>query len=291
MLMRRLLFGIMLLGLVVVPPRSSWAANYDIQKVATGVYAAVAQPKGKAASNAMIVVTNYEVILAGAHFVPEAIKELLTEIGRLTPLPLRRVILTHHHRGFNYVDFDLPANVEIITSWQAYQALKSELRELRNPLVFFDKRLTMQRDGQTIVLNNVGQAHSEGDLFVYLPKEGILFTSDLLFNDAAGYMGDGTMRDWILCLEMMAGVGARTVIPGIGKVTDSEGIDKFLAFFRDYLTEVLRNVEKGNNLVQTKKEFSLPQYRNLPGFKTFFEVNLERAYKELKNSSAASPRP
>lgn len=285
--MRNLVIGCILLALFCLRPDRADAANFAIQKVADGVYAAIALPKGKAASNAMIVVTNYEVILAGAHFVPETIRELLGEIARITPLPLRHVILTHHHRGFNYVDFDLPANVEIITSGETYQALKSELREMRNPVILFDSSLTMERDNVSLVLSNAGDSHSEGDVFVYLPKKGILFTSDLFFNGAVGYMGDGNMRNWILTLELLERLNAPVVIPGIGTVTDTDGIHTFLVFFRDFMTEVLRNVEKGNNLAQTKKQFSLPQYKNLPGYKTFFEVNVERAYKELKSGQAA----
>jgi len=276
--------GLLLVVTMLCHPEYGFGANYEIQKVAEGVYAAIAQPQGKAVSNAMILVTNYEVVLAGAHFVPEGIKELLAEIAKLTPLPLRHVILTHHHRGFNYIDFDLPANAEIITSAQAFQSLKSELREIRNKLFYFDKKMTIYKDNYSIVLVDTEQAHSEGDLFVYLPKEGILFASDVFFNDVIGYMGDGSMRDWIINLEMLEQVGAKVVIPGVGKISDNEGVRRFLTYFRDFMTEVLRNVEKGNNLAQTKKEFSLPQYRNLPGYKTFLEVNLERAYKELKNA-------
>jgi hypothetical protein len=32
-----------------------------------------------------------------------------------------------------------------------------------------------------------------------------------------------------------------------------------------------------------RREFSLPQYRSLPGFSTFFEVNFRRAFNELKD--------
>ena len=280
--MKRLLSIGVLLGMLLGGATGSWGAHYDIQKVADGIYAALALPQGKASSNAMIIVTTYQVILAGAHFVPEGIRELVEEIGKITPLPLRHIILTHHHRGFNYVDFDLPANVEVITSWQAWQAWKSELREVRQPVIFFDKRLTLQQDNEILVLNNTDLGHSAGDVFVYLPKENILFTSDLFFNDAVGYMGDGSMREWVLNLELMEGIGARVVIPGIGKVTDSAGITRFKIFFKDFLTEVLRNIGKGNSLAKTKKEFSLPQYGNLPGFKAFFDTNLERAYINLK---------
>jgi hypothetical protein len=83
-------------------------------------------------------------------------------------------------------------------------------------------------------------------------------------------------------LEELEGFSARVVIPGVGKVTDSYGIGRFKVFFREFTTEVIRNIEKGNSLSQTKKEFVLDQYKNIPGFKTFLDVNLERAYKELK---------
>lgn len=270
-------------------PTQVLASYYSIQKISNEVYAAIALPEGKAASNAMFVVTNYQVVLVGAHFLPEGIRELVAEIAKITPLPIRHVILTHHHPGFNYIDFDLPANAEIITSWQTWQALKNELRPFKNQVIVFDSQLTLQRDNISLVLNNTVHGHSDGDVIVYVPSEGVLFASDLLFNDAVGYMGDGHMRDWVINLEMMEQLVPRVVIPGVGKVTDAEGIGRFLTIMRDFLTEVLQHIEKGQTLAQTKKAFSLPEYQVLPGFKTFFDVNIERAYRELKEEDTSVP--
>lgn len=272
----------LLLASALLADKPATAANYGIQKVAEGVYAALVLPNSKAASNALIIVGSHQVILAGAHFVPEGIKELTEEIARITPLPLRQVILTHHHRGSNYVDFDLPGNVEVVTSWQTWQALKSESREFRNRVLFFDNSLTFQWGKLTIILNNTDAGHSAGDVFLYLPNEGILFTSDLFFNDVVGYMGDGEMREWVINLEMLEGLDARIVVPGLGAVTDSAGIRRFRLFFKDFLTELLRHLEKGETLLQTKKNFRLPQHSDLPGYKAFFDINVERAYNELK---------
>lgn len=280
--MKRLLFIFFLLACCFFPGTHASAANYEIKKVADGVYAAIALPTGKVASNAMIVVTADEVILSGAHFVPEGIRELTAEIAKITPLPLRHVILTHHHRGYNYIDFDFPPDVEIITSWQTWAALKSEYREFKNPVMFFDRGLTLQRGKLTLVLSNTGLGHSEGDVIVYLPNEEVLFTSDLVFNDVIGYMGDGNMWEWVMNLEMLENIGAITTIPGMGQVTDIDGIMRFHLFFKDFLTEVLRHLDKGETLAQTKKGFSLPQYQGMPGYTTYKDVNIERAYEELK---------
>jgi glyoxylase-like metal-dependent hydrolase (beta-lactamase superfamily II) len=278
------LFPLLCIYLCLGTGPASAGTNYAVQKVADGVYAAIAQPKGKAASNAMIVVTNSQVILAGAHFVPECIEELSAEITKITPIPLRYVILTHHHRGFNYIDYDFPENVEIITSWQTWQALNAGSRELKNPVTFFDKGLSLRRGKMTIVLNNTDLGHSEGDVIVYLAEEKVLFTSDLFYNEEVGFMGDGFMREWVLNLEMLEGIDARTVIPGLGKVTNSEAMLQFRLIFKDFLTEVLRHVEKGETLAQTKKGFHLPEYEALNGYRAFSNSNIERAFKQLKEN-------
>lgn len=282
--MRSARFVVILISAVIMLYGNAHASLYKISKISDYVYAAIAQPKGKVASNAFFVVTDYEVILAGAHFIPEGIKELLSEIARITPLPVSQVILTHHHKGFNYVDFDLPEKSEIVASVHVWQALRGELREFKNPTVVFESALTLNRGKTSLIIMDTGPGHSSGDVIVYLPKEGILFASDLLFNDTVGYMGEASIHEWGENLEMMENLAPSIVVPGVGKVSDSGAIERFRRFYRAFMTEVIRNVEKGNTLSQTKKEFSLPQYKSLPGYDAFLEINLDRAYKQFKSS-------
>jgi len=269
--------------LILLLPVTAAAANYEIRKISDTVYVAEAVSGGKAVSNAMFVVTGHEVILAGAHFVQEGINELVKEIGAITPLPVSQVILTHHHRGFNYVDFDLPPKAEVVVSLQIWQELTAESREFKNPNLVFENTLTLNRGALSLVLMSMGKGHSNGDVVIYMPKEGVLFASDLLFNDTVGYMGEASVHDWGENLEYLEDIPARVVIPGVGKVSDVAALNRFKKYYRAFMSEVLRNIEKGNTLAQTKKEFSLEAYKDLPGFNTFLEINLERAYKQLKS--------
>jgi len=259
------------------------ASEYEIVKVSDSVYAAIAKPAGKIASNAVFIITDFEVILAGAHFIPEGIKELLAGIAKITSLPVGQVILTHHHKGFNYVDFDFPEKSEIVVSVNVWQSLKGEFREFKNPTVVFENALTLNRGKISLVIMDTGPGHSSGDVIVYLPQDGILFASDLLFNDAVGFMGEASIQEWGESLELMEKFSPSKVIPGVGKVSDSASIERFRKFYRAFMTEIIRNVEKGNTLSQTKKEFSLQQYKSLPGYDSFLDVNLERAYKQFKS--------
>jgi glyoxylase-like metal-dependent hydrolase (beta-lactamase superfamily II) len=278
-IVRRLFCGL----LFVLLPTGALGAQYEISKITHNVYAALALPEGKTVSNAFFVITEYEVILVGAHFLPEGVKELVAEVAKITPLPITQIVLTHHHKGFNYVDFDLPEKAEIVVSATIWQTLKSELREFNNPTLVFDSAVTLNRKQVSIVIMNTGAGHSSGDVIVYLPNEGVLFASDLLFNDVVGYMGDASIQEWGESLDLLERLMPRKVIPGVGRVSDGSAIVRFKKFYRAFMTEVIRNVEKGNTLAQTKKEFSLEQYKGLPGYDAFLEINIERAYKQLKS--------
>ncbi|GFE60297.1 MBL fold metallo-hydrolase [Geobacter sp. AOG2] len=279
--MKRLSLAIAFFAVLAVPVLAS-AANFRFQKVGEGVYAALAEPGSRAASNCLIVVADYQVILAGAHFTKATTRELIDFVRSITPLQVRYVVLTHHHAGFDALDTDFPLNADIIVSERTWQVLRKEPGRIKNQVIFFEKGLTIKRGTREIVMTATERGHSEGDVFVTLPEDGVLFTSDLVFNDVGGYMGDGYFRDWIADLDTLAALDVRTVVPGLGAVTNGDGIKRFRSFFRDFATEALRLAAKGLDVDAAKREFSLPQYRNMPGFKTFFDANFRRAYNELK---------
>jgi glyoxylase-like metal-dependent hydrolase (beta-lactamase superfamily II) len=269
-----------LLLLCSAPPL--WGASYQLRKLMDGVYAAVAVPGGKATSNALVVVAGKRVIIAGAHFSPEGTKELLATIAKTIKLPVRAVVLSHHHRGYSKVDFDFPPAIELVTTWQTWELLRRETRELKNPVTYFDTSLTLYGGGRSLVLTNADHGHAEGNLVVYLPEEKILFASDLVFADAMGYMGDGDMRTWVVNLELLEELDVKTVVPGSGLPTDSAGLRRHKLFMKDFLSEVLSHLERGEDLATVRRTFSLPAHEGKPGYREFLGVNLERAYKDLQ---------
>jgi glyoxylase-like metal-dependent hydrolase (beta-lactamase superfamily II) len=259
-----------------------WGAGFQLQKLAEGVYAALAVPGSKVTSNAIVVASGKRVFIAGGHFSPEVTRELLAAIARTLRLPVRAVILTHHHRGFSRVDFDFPPTIDIITTWQTWELLRRETREMKNPVTAFETSLTIQGGGRSIVLTNAEHGHAEGNLVVYLPEEKLLFVSDLAFGDLVGYMGDGDMRAWVMNLELLEEMEVKTVVPGVGPPTDMAGMRRYKLFMKDFLSEVLAHVEKGEDLATVRRTFRLPAHEDKPGYREFFAVNLERVYKDLQ---------
>jgi glyoxylase-like metal-dependent hydrolase (beta-lactamase superfamily II) len=276
----RLLIAI--ISILFTIPVGSFAALYTVTKVDERVYAAVVEPVGPVASNAFIVVTPTYVVAAGAHFTADATAELTRIIADITPLPLRYVILTHHHQGYSSTDFDFPPTVEIITSTQTWAKLKTGQRTLKNQVVAFDKGMWIYGGKQKIFLNSMEAGHSSGDVVVYLPDQAVLFTSDMLFNDEAGFMADGSARGWVQNVQQLENLVVTKVVPGRGDVTDSAGLRRFRMFLQEFLTEVLSHVERGESIEETVRNLTLSTEKTPPNFTRYHRENVEWAWRELQ---------
>src|ERR1022692_419228 len=75
----------------------SASTNFDLQKLADGVYAVIVKPGSSAGSNGAVIITKDEVLVVDTHYRPSFARELIEEIKRLTPNPVRYVVNTHWH--------------------------------------------------------------------------------------------------------------------------------------------------------------------------------------------------
>ena len=276
-------FFIILLLLLPIAQPATAQNSYRVVEVAEGVFAAIAAPGGAATSNAMIVDLGSQVILCGAHFTRKAINDLIAAASEVSPDPIRAFVLAHHHPGYTFVDFDFPANKDLAMNIETRLIMKREARKLESPLIFFKSGMTFEGTERTLVLSNIGPAHSDGDLIAYVPQSNVLFTSDLLYFNSVGFLGAGSLRDWAHVIGGLTTLHAEKIIPGFGPVGTKQDLNQFKSYLKDFLTEVLKHIEQGDSLETPVQNFSLPQYKNLPGYDSFTPGNVERAYLQLKN--------
>src|SRR5882762_2416472 len=71
--------------------------DFQLVKVAEGVYAAIAKSGGLASGNAGFVVGDGGVLIVDTFFTPTAIEELIGEVQAQAKLPIRFAINTHYH--------------------------------------------------------------------------------------------------------------------------------------------------------------------------------------------------
>jgi glyoxylase-like metal-dependent hydrolase (beta-lactamase superfamily II) len=71
--------------------------DFELIKVADGVYAAVAKPGGLALGNAGFVIGDEGVLIFDTFSTPAALEELIGEIQALTKLPIKFAVNSHYH--------------------------------------------------------------------------------------------------------------------------------------------------------------------------------------------------
>ena len=146
------------------------------------------------------------------------------------------------------------------------------------------------------------QAITSGDIYLYLPKEKILVTGDILVRPIPFAVGGTFPADWIATLQKLIALNPEVVVPGHG---ESEGarqaLEQNLRLFQRVVQEVRNAKVQGLNEAQTveaigKKEAELAAMigitdaQLLPAFKPYFlDVFLHRAYQELGHSLSDLP--
>jgi cyclase len=114
-------------------------------------------------------------------------------------------------------------------------AFNASLKELKvtPPNVTVGGMMTLFRGDREIQLLYLGRGHTAGDLVVFLPKERVLCSGDLLVEGLANLI-DGFVDQWPDALEKLRPLDFVDVIPGHGNpFKGKERIDWFQAFLRD----------------------------------------------------------
>lgn len=132
--MKRLaiLAGLTLLAgaLVWTQPRTT-APAHKFEKIAEGVYAAIATGTMNVGSNTAVIVNERDVLIVDSHITPASARVLVEELKTITPKPIRYLVNTHYHFDHAHGNQVFPADVEIIGHEFTRQMLLTNVLEQR----------------------------------------------------------------------------------------------------------------------------------------------------------------
>ena len=105
------------------------------------------------------------------------------------------------------------------------------------PNVTLDRKMTLFRGGREIQILFFGRGHTDTDVVVFLPKEKIVCTGDLM-ESVISYMGDAYVDEWPATLDRLMTLDFDTVMPGHGVVFKGKAhIEAFQRYLRDALKQ------------------------------------------------------
>src|SRR5262245_989405 len=129
------------------------------------------------------------------------------------------------------------------------------------PNVTLRTNMTLYRGNREIQVRFLGRAHTAGDVVVFLPRERIVITGDML-TSALSNMSDSFPTEWVTTLDELKKLDFVTVLPGHGDAfTDRAKIDYFQAYLRDVWTEVSRLKQQGISAEDASKRADLTKHK------------------------------
>jgi cyclase len=161
--------------------------------------------------------------------------------------------------------------------------------ELRPPSATFTDRLELAIGDRQVHLVEVGPAHTAGDAIVHVPDARVVFTGDILFVEGTPIVWAGPFSNWLAACDRILALGARTLVPGHGPVTDASGVEDI----KRYLTHVHREASArhaaGMDAEAAADDIDLSDFAGW-GDPERIAVNVETVYRELDaDRPVASP--
>jgi glyoxylase-like metal-dependent hydrolase (beta-lactamase superfamily II) len=158
------------------------------------------------------------------------------------------------------------------------------------PTLTFDRSLILHDKARTVEILWLGKAHTDGDVFVYLPKEKFIATGDAL-HGWTPFLNDGYPYDWVRTLDAAEKLDFDYVLGGHGDVM--RGKDKFelwKQYFTDLMAETAEVFAQGATLDEARKQV-LPKLelkyaaKFPPTFSKDAIANIEKAYRVVSGAT------
>ncbi|MEO7851950.1 MAG: MBL fold metallo-hydrolase [Rubrivivax sp.] len=267
--------------------------------------------------NTGIVIGDDAVMVIDTQATPVMAADVIRRIREVTDKPIRYVVLSHYH-AVRVLGASAYKAQHVISSQDThdlivergeqdkaseigrfprlFNAVESVPPGMTWPNLTFTGKMTLWLGKLEVQLLQLGRGHTKGDTVVWLPKERILFSGDLVEFDATPYAGDAYFKDWPTTLDALAALKPAKLVPGRGAALQTaEQVSAGLAGTRDFIAELYGSVKAaagaGQDLRQTYKhtiDKLRPKYGHWVIFDHCMPFDVTRAYDEA--TQYADPR-
>jgi cyclase len=293
-----------------------------LHELGDGLYAWLQPDGGWGWSNAALVTAGGTSLLVDTLFDLRLTREMLEAMRPLTDRhPIDAAMNTHANGDHCFGNELLPAGAEIYATAaaaaempeappQALDALKAadlgpEFRryigdifgpfaftdiELRPPTTTFGGRLDLRIGDRALELIEVGPAHTNGDAIVHVPDAGVVFTGDILFIGGTPIMWRGPVENWLRACDRILELGAHTLVPGHGPVTDAAGVEDVRRYLTHVRDEARARFDAGMDAEGAADDIDVSAFAGWNDPERI-AVNVETLYREFDPSRPAPSVP
>ena len=130
------------------------------------------------------------------------------------------------------------------------EPVQTEFKALadKTPNFTFDSELTINLGSREVQIRHPGRGNTAGDAIVYLPKEKILISGDLIVHPVP-YMFGGYPSDFVKTLNKLNQMDFQTIIPGHGEILRGAAGRDYISLLTGFTSAVIAEVGRQINLI------------------------------------------
>ena len=140
----------------------------------------------------------------------------------------------------------------------------------RTPDFVFDREVKLDLGGVTARLFWLGAAHTQGDSFIFVEEDGVLFTGDVVVNRFFPIFpdADANGKNWLAILNQLEVLKPRTIVPGHGEVGEAALVSHERAFLKELQSRVVelktqgKPAEEAAQLLSVEFRAKYPDWEN-----------------------------
>lgn len=205
-------------------------------------------------TNSFIIVTTDGVMVVDGQGSIVKTKRLVDEIARITPQPIKYVVIGADHADHVAGNSAFPSSATFIshpTSKRVIEAMAARLPagapRMPVPQETVSDRRVMKIGGTEVHILFLGRGHTGGDLEVFLPRENILWMSEIFFNriyPSVGGNRSGRPIEWLEAVRKAKAMKAGLYVPNHGFIDSpavlNEEMDNFVRVMENLVSESRR---------------------------------------------------
>jgi len=182
------------------------------------------------------------VLIADGQGSPAATQKLLDAIAKVTPKPVKWYIVGSDHGDHTAGNAVLPKDITYVVT----KASKASMK-LDAPAMTSDTQ-TVNVGGIEVQAIYAGRAHTGGDLLVYLPKQKLLFMSEVYLNRVFPAMRSAFPTEWVSVIDKALRMNVDRFVPGHGFIEEPKVSREELVEYQKALRAVIAEVNRLHQL-------------------------------------------
>ena len=190
----------------------------------------------------LFVVGNDGVLICDGQGSAEATQKLVDAIKKVTPKPIKWYIVGSDHGDHTAGNSVLPRDITYIVTPFSKGQLK-----LTTPAMSGDREV-VNVGGIEVQALYLGRAHTGGDLVAYLPKQKILFMSEVFLNRVFPAMRSAYPTEWVGVIDKAMKLNVDRFVPGHGFIEEPKVSREELIEYQKALRAVIAEVNRLHKL-------------------------------------------